>query len=151
MAIISHIGRNTDHGHYVCHVKKDGQWAFFNDEKVQSHAQFSIPCHSIAPHLMPLHSTYFHSTLHHIMQYHIGITTLGITSYFITPSSHHITSSPIHRLSNKHDAAVFYTTSQHKIWHDMTWHAMTWHAIKYDKHASYLFYSRILNHSNVYF
>lgn len=34
MAIISHIGRNTDHGHYVCHVKKDNQWAFFNDEKV---------------------------------------------------------------------------------------------------------------------
>jgi Ubiquitin carboxyl-terminal hydrolase len=34
MAIISHIGRNTDHGHYVCHIKKDNQWAFFNDEKV---------------------------------------------------------------------------------------------------------------------
>ena len=34
MAIISHIGRNTDHGHYVCHVKKDGHWVLFNDEKV---------------------------------------------------------------------------------------------------------------------
>jgi ubiquitin carboxyl-terminal hydrolase 5/13 len=34
MAIISHIGKDTDHGHYVCHIKKDGQWAFFNDEKV---------------------------------------------------------------------------------------------------------------------
>lgn len=34
MAIISHIGRNTDHGHYVCHIKKDNHWAFFNDEKV---------------------------------------------------------------------------------------------------------------------
>mmetsp|Transcript_14362 Transcript_14362/g.21525 ORF Transcript_14362/g.21525 Transcript_14362/m.21525 type:complete len:869 (-) Transcript_14362:55-2661(-) len=33
-AIISHIGRNTDHGHYVCHIKKDGQWIFFNDDKV---------------------------------------------------------------------------------------------------------------------
>lgn len=33
-AIISHIGRNTDHGHYVCHVKKEGRWVFFNDDKV---------------------------------------------------------------------------------------------------------------------
>ena len=33
-AIISHIGRNTEHGHYVCHIKKNGQWTFFNDEKV---------------------------------------------------------------------------------------------------------------------
>jgi hypothetical protein len=35
-AIISHIGKNTDHGHYVCHVRKNsGQWVLFNDEKVQ--------------------------------------------------------------------------------------------------------------------
>jgi ubiquitin carboxyl-terminal hydrolase 5/13 len=33
-AVISHIGKSTDHGHYVAHIKKDGQWAFFNDEKV---------------------------------------------------------------------------------------------------------------------
>ena len=32
--IISHIGKSTDHGHYVCHIKKDGQWVLFNDEKV---------------------------------------------------------------------------------------------------------------------
>ncbi len=35
MAVISHLGKNTDHGHYVCHVKKDSQWVLFNDEKVQ--------------------------------------------------------------------------------------------------------------------
>jgi ubiquitin carboxyl-terminal hydrolase 5/13 len=34
IAIVSHIGRNTDHGHYVSHIKKDGVWAIFNDEKV---------------------------------------------------------------------------------------------------------------------
>ena len=34
VAIISHIGRNTDHGHYVCHIKKEGKWSLFNDEKV---------------------------------------------------------------------------------------------------------------------
>jgi ubiquitin carboxyl-terminal hydrolase 5/13 len=33
-AIISHIGRNTEHGHYVCHVKKGDRWIFFNDDKV---------------------------------------------------------------------------------------------------------------------
>eukprot|EP01032_Pedospumella_encystans_P014206 gene14206-16332_t len=34
IGIISHLGKNTDHGHYVCHLKKDGQWLLFNDEKV---------------------------------------------------------------------------------------------------------------------
>jgi ubiquitin carboxyl-terminal hydrolase 5/13 len=34
VGVVSHIGRSTDHGHYVCHCKKDGQWALFNDEKV---------------------------------------------------------------------------------------------------------------------
>ncbi|KAL4439029.1 hypothetical protein ABPG77_006966 [Micractinium sp. CCAP 211/92] len=33
-AIISHMGQNTACGHYVCHVKKDGRWVLFNDEKV---------------------------------------------------------------------------------------------------------------------
>lgn len=36
VAVISHIGKNTDHGHYVCHIKKNGIWAIFNDEKVCS-------------------------------------------------------------------------------------------------------------------
>ena len=35
VAVISHIGKNTDHGHYVCHVKKDNQWVLFNDDKVK--------------------------------------------------------------------------------------------------------------------
>ena len=34
-AVISHIGKSTDHGHYVCHVKVDGNWVLFNDEKVR--------------------------------------------------------------------------------------------------------------------
>merc|ERR1711871_1208776 len=34
IAIISHLGKSTSCGHYVCHIKKDGQWALFNDEKV---------------------------------------------------------------------------------------------------------------------
>ena len=34
VSIISHIGRSTDHGHYVCHRKQDGRWVLFNDEKV---------------------------------------------------------------------------------------------------------------------
>jgi len=35
MAIISHIGKNTEHGHYVCHIQKEGQWVLYNDEKVR--------------------------------------------------------------------------------------------------------------------
>ena len=34
VGIISHLGRSPDCGHYVCHVKKDGQWVLFNDEMV---------------------------------------------------------------------------------------------------------------------
>jgi len=34
VAFISHLGRATTSGHYVAHVKKNGEWAFFNDEKV---------------------------------------------------------------------------------------------------------------------
>ena len=33
-AMISHIGRSALSGHYVCHIKKDGQWIFFDDDKV---------------------------------------------------------------------------------------------------------------------
>jgi len=34
IAIISHLGTATTHGHYVAHIKKDGKWYFFNDAKV---------------------------------------------------------------------------------------------------------------------
>eukprot|EP01083_Nonionella_stella_P019524 54221_1 len=34
MAIISHLGTATSHGHYVAHIKKKEQWYFFNDAKV---------------------------------------------------------------------------------------------------------------------
>lgn len=33
-AFISHMGSNTACGHYVCHIKKDGEWVLYNDEKV---------------------------------------------------------------------------------------------------------------------
>ena len=39
-AVISHMGTSTTGGHYVCHVKKDGEWVFFNDSKV---AQSEVP------------------------------------------------------------------------------------------------------------
>jgi ubiquitin carboxyl-terminal hydrolase 5/13 len=34
MGMISHIGKNTGSGHYVAHIKRDGKWIIFNDEKV---------------------------------------------------------------------------------------------------------------------
>eukprot|EP01117_Protostelium_nocturnum_P009498 TRINITY_DN3388_c0_g1_i1.p1 TRINITY_DN3388_c0_g1~~TRINITY_DN3388_c0_g1_i1.p1 ORF type:complete len:818 (-),score=348.96 TRINITY_DN3388_c0_g1_i1:146-2599(-) len=34
LSIISHMGTSTLSGHYVCHIKKDGQWVLFNDNKV---------------------------------------------------------------------------------------------------------------------
>jgi len=34
IGLISHIGKHTGSGHYVCHLKKDGKWVIFNDEKV---------------------------------------------------------------------------------------------------------------------
>lgn len=33
-AFISHMGTSTMCGHYVCHIKKDGRWYIFNDNKV---------------------------------------------------------------------------------------------------------------------
>jgi ubiquitin carboxyl-terminal hydrolase 5/13 len=34
VGMVSHIGKNTSSGHYVAHVKKNGKWVIFNDEKV---------------------------------------------------------------------------------------------------------------------
>ncbi|XP_018018009.1 ubiquitin carboxyl-terminal hydrolase 5 isoform X2 [Hyalella azteca] len=34
VAFISHMGTSIHVGHYVCHIKKDGQWTIFNDNKV---------------------------------------------------------------------------------------------------------------------
>ena len=34
LAIVSHIGSNTACGHYVCHIRKEGKWVIYNDEKV---------------------------------------------------------------------------------------------------------------------
>lgn len=38
VAVISHIGRNTEHGHYVCHIKKADKWVLYNDDKVAESA-----------------------------------------------------------------------------------------------------------------
>lgn len=34
VGFISHMGKSTGSGHYVCHIKKDGEWTLFNDSKV---------------------------------------------------------------------------------------------------------------------
>jgi ubiquitin carboxyl-terminal hydrolase 5/13 len=34
VGLVSHIGKNTESGHYVAHLKKEGKWVIFNDEKV---------------------------------------------------------------------------------------------------------------------
>ena len=34
MAFISHMGTSTMFGHYVCHIKKEGRWVIYNDNKV---------------------------------------------------------------------------------------------------------------------
>jgi ubiquitin carboxyl-terminal hydrolase 5/13 len=31
---VSHIGKNTGSGHYVAHIKRNGKWVIYNDEKV---------------------------------------------------------------------------------------------------------------------
>jgi ubiquitin carboxyl-terminal hydrolase 5/13 len=33
-AFITHLGRNTSHGHYVCHIKKGNDWIYYNDSRV---------------------------------------------------------------------------------------------------------------------
>jgi len=34
LGFVSHMGSNTACGHYVCHIKKEGRWVIFNDQKV---------------------------------------------------------------------------------------------------------------------
>lgn len=34
VGFVSHMGSNTACGHYVAHIRKDGRWVIFNDEKV---------------------------------------------------------------------------------------------------------------------
>jgi ubiquitin carboxyl-terminal hydrolase 5/13 len=34
LGLVSHMGSNTACGHYVCHIKKEGRWVLYNDEKV---------------------------------------------------------------------------------------------------------------------
>jgi len=33
-SFITHLGASTSCGHYVCHIKKDNNWVYFNDRKV---------------------------------------------------------------------------------------------------------------------
>lgn len=41
--MVSHIGKNTGSGHYVAHIKQDGKWYIFNDEKVAISENPPIP------------------------------------------------------------------------------------------------------------
>ena len=34
MAFISHMGTSAMSGHYVCHIRKEGRWIIYNDNKV---------------------------------------------------------------------------------------------------------------------
>ncbi len=34
LGVVVHLGKNYSSGHYVCYVKKDGKWIYFNDSKV---------------------------------------------------------------------------------------------------------------------
>lgn len=34
LAVISHMGKSAEHGHYICHVQKGNKWVLFNDDKV---------------------------------------------------------------------------------------------------------------------
>jgi ubiquitin carboxyl-terminal hydrolase 5/13 len=34
IGMVSHIGKHTGSGHYVAHLKRNGKWVIFNDEKV---------------------------------------------------------------------------------------------------------------------
>jgi len=35
VGFVTHIGTSAQSGHYVCHIKKDGKWIYYNDTKVQ--------------------------------------------------------------------------------------------------------------------
>ena len=39
VGFVSHIGKNTGSGHYVAHIKKDGRWVIFDDQKVALSAE----------------------------------------------------------------------------------------------------------------
>ena len=39
VGFISHVGKATSSGHYVAHVKKNGVWCLFDDEKVAKSEQ----------------------------------------------------------------------------------------------------------------
>jgi ubiquitin carboxyl-terminal hydrolase 5/13 len=44
VGFVSHMGPNSHSGHYVCHIKKEGRWILFNDEKVPACA-LATPAH----------------------------------------------------------------------------------------------------------
>lgn len=38
-AVIVHLGRSVHSGHYVCYIKKHGNWVLYNDSKVSETAE----------------------------------------------------------------------------------------------------------------
>jgi len=35
ISFVNHIGSSSQSGHYICHIKKEGKWVKYNDEKVE--------------------------------------------------------------------------------------------------------------------
>ncbi len=34
LACIVHLGKSVGSGHYVCYIRKNNEWIYYNDEKV---------------------------------------------------------------------------------------------------------------------
>lgn len=55
IGVISHMGKNTEHGHYVCHLWRNGKWVLYNDDKVKiprnTYQYYTFPDHSIFIHV----------------------------------------------------------------------------------------------------
>ncbi|KAK2197292.1 bifunctional Ubiquitin specific protease domain/Peptidase C19 [Babesia duncani] len=34
VSFLSHVGATANSGHYLCHIKRNGQWVTFNDSQV---------------------------------------------------------------------------------------------------------------------
>jgi len=39
LASVLHLGKNVNSGHYVCYVKKNGKWIYYNDSRVNESQQ----------------------------------------------------------------------------------------------------------------
>lgn len=58
LAFISHMGASTMCTHYVCHIKKEGRWVIYNNQKCVPPKSHQGP----GPHLLLLALTLYHVT-----------------------------------------------------------------------------------------